>query len=780
MDSSSEKVQPQTPQLTLKADHENRPVWVTEDIHTGIIHIFLEKFSRLFVQAYDFLITIAEACNRQAHLHEYKLTPASLFAAASMGMHSEDIKSTLKKFCKTEVVAAANDFIDECTKSYGKVHVNVKQNRYFIESADVDALQTLLDDEVISKARVVTDDAEKFQRTKGKIQKVEIAGIAATQAERDKLEKEKELAEKVTEVDEEGATNLELLAAADAVEEVPEDLREYLEMLDGDAFDDDNFDVVSFEIKGDHLEEVQQRCLSKQINYPLIAEYDFRQDTEIKDVKMDLKPTATLRPYQEKSLRKMFSRGRARSGIIVLPCGAGKTLTGIAAACTIRKRTLVLCTSTLAVQQWRNEFIRWADIHPDTITKFTRTDKWMPKYSNGVIICTYSILAYGGKRAEDSQRIVDFIKSQKWGLMILDEVQVAPAEKFRKILSMCACHCKLGLTATLVREDDKIKDLFFLIGPRIYEANWMDLQEDGHIAKVRCVEIWVPMTSDFYREYLTDRHDAEPHMRHQLRKHLFAMNPNKFRSMEYLIREHEERGDKIIVFSDNVFALKTFAEKVERPYIYGPTSGSERERIINDFKTKPDCNTIFCSRIADNSIDIPGANVLIQISSMGRSQRQEAQRLGRILRAKANTVIGEVNAFFYSVISQDTVEMAYNQGRQRFLMDQGYSYTVVRMDELTGFDERAKKKPFGYSTKGEELDLLTTIHARRFEDDEEEDKKDNAALGFEDEPQEQKSVKRIQASMSSWSGAEGMVYQQHKQSSDKKSDPKAAKRKRFN
>lgn len=170
----------------------------------------------------------------------------------------------------------------------------------------------------------------------------------------------------------------------------------------------------------------------------------------------------------------------------------------------------------------------------------------------------------------------------------------------------------------MVREDDKIVDLNFLIGPKLYEANWLELQKRGFIARVQCAEVWCPMAPEFYREYLACK-SAKKML-------LFVMNPNKFRACQFLIRYHEKRNDKIIVFSDNVFALKEYAMRMNKPFIYGPTSQSERLQILQNFKLNPKVNTIFVSKVADTSFDLPDANVLIQISSHGGSRRQEAQR----------------------------------------------------------------------------------------------------------------------------------------------------------
>uniref|UniRef100_A0A1X7UFE3 General transcription and DNA repair factor IIH helicase/translocase subunit XPB n=1 Tax=Amphimedon queenslandica TaxID=400682 RepID=A0A1X7UFE3_AMPQE len=221
---------------------------------------------------------------------------------------------------------------------------------------------------------------------------------------------------------------------------------------------------------------------------------------------------------------------------------------------------------------------------------------------------------------------MDFLQNREWGLMILDEVQTIPADKFRRVLSAVQAHCKLGLTATLVREDDKIQDLNFLIGPKLYEANWMELQNLGFIARVQCAEVWCPMTPEFYAEYLR--------IKTRKRKLLYVMNPNKFRICQFLMRYHERRNDKIMIFSDMVFPLRTYAMKLDRPFIDGQTPQKERMKILKNFRHNPQVNTIFISKVGDNSFDLPDANVLIQVSAHGGSRRQEAQRLGRILRAK--------------------------------------------------------------------------------------------------------------------------------------------------
>ncbi|PWA54425.1 DNA repair helicase [Artemisia annua] len=590
--------------LELKPDHANRPLWACADGR-----IFLETFSPLYKQASDFLTAIAEPLCRPESLHEYSLTPQSLYAAVSVGLETETIISVLNKLAKTKLPKEMVDFIHASTANYGKV------------------LKRLLSDEVISRARVLDEGGDESTFSKA---------IGKTECTHDEL-----------------LIGTQLAAAAEEKE------------------------LHSFEIDPAQVENVKERCLPNALNYPLLEEYDFRNDTINPDLEMELKPQAQPRPYQEKSLSRMFGNGRARSGIIVLPCGAGKSLVGVSAACRIKKSCLCLATNAVSVDQWAYQFKLWSNIPDERICQFTSDSRKMFCGNAGVLVTTYSMLAYDGKRSQESEKIIEEIRNREWGLLLMDEVHVVPANTFRRVISVAKSHCKLGLTATLVREDEKITHLNFLIGPKLYEANWLDLVKGGYIANVQCAEVRCPMTKEFFAEYLKKENSKK-------KQALCVMNPNKFRACEFLIRFHEqERGDKIIVFSDNIFALDKYAKKLHKPMIYGETSHMERTKILEAFKIRKDFNTVFLSKVGDNSIDIPEANVIIQISSHAGSRRQEAQRMGRILRAKGtlqDRMAGgkeENNAFFYSLVSTDTQEMYYSTKRQQFLIDQGYSFKVI-------------------------------------------------------------------------------------------------------
>ncbi|VDN13101.1 unnamed protein product [Dibothriocephalus latus] len=550
--------------LKLRPDHPTRPLWVGPDGH-----IFLETFGPIASQAQDFLIAIAEPVCRPEHIHEYKLTSYSLYAAVSVGLRTNEIVGCLRRLCKTELPQGIIAYIRSCTLSYGKAKLVLKGGHFYVESAYKGFLKRLASDPVVKQCLI-----QMFKL------------YAAIDAEDDDLETEEGMMAGQGEAAVVGSTGdadaLNLRAIG--IESTADDREEEEAVIGEDNADEDKDKLggavgeplgrtLAIEVKQDDIELLQRRCVELEV--PLLAEYDFRQDKLNRDISIDLRASTSLRPYQEKSLRKMFGNGRARSGVIVLPCGAGKTLVGVTAACTVRKPTLCLCTSGVAVEQWRSQFKLWSTAEDSQILRFTSDAKDRPS-------------------ASGTSHGVD----EKPG------VHTIPAKMFRRVLTLVQAHCKLGLTATLVREDDKITDLNFLIGPKLYEANWLELQKRGFIAKVQCAEVWCPMTSEFYREYLQ--------MKSMKKQLLAVMNPNKFRACEYLIRYHERRNDKIIVFSDNVFALKYYAKKMDRPYLYGPTSQTERMQILQNFQYN-----------AKVRICVPALSLLfVQFSLFGEGNRQ--------------------------------------------------------------------------------------------------------------------------------------------------------------
>ncbi|KAJ1562141.1 hypothetical protein HK405_015387 [Cladochytrium tenue] len=651
--------------LAIKPDAKNRPLWVADDGK-----IFLEAFSPQAAPAQDFLITIAEPVSRPSRIHEYRLTTYSLYAAVSVGMETNTLLDVLERYSKVKLPERVVKFIKECTLSYGKVKLVLKHNRYFLESHYPEVLRLLLKDPIISDARVTKREeppANSFlPRTKGSL-------VPEQQIQRA------------------APSDMNVAAATTPANAALDDSAFgaviFLDQVDDADADGEADFAQSFEIQKAKVEDVKKRC--SEMDYPLMEEYDFRHDDVNPNLDIDLSPKCTIRDYQEKSLSKMFGGGggRARSGIIVLPTGAGKTLVGITAACTVKKSTLVLCTNAISVEQWANEFRNWSTIAEDRIAKFTSQSKSKFAGDSGIVVSTYTMITHQGTRSWETGKMIEFINSREWGLLILDEVHVVPANVFRRVITTVAAQTKLGLTATLVREDEKIADLNFLIGPKLYEANWMDLAGRGHIAKV------------------------------------------EFMATQYLIRTREAAGDKIIVFSDNVLALVHYARALKKPHIYGRTQDKERMSILNYFREgHPSFQTIFLSKVGDTSLDLPEATCLIQISSQFGSRRQEAQRMGRILRAKRRNEEG-FRSRFYTLVSQDTDEVAFSDKRKRFLIDQGYQYKVIsNIKDLIPDEELSTLM---YSSKREQGDLLTLVlNAGEEAGDEEELEVREDDLGF--------------------------------------------------
>ncbi|CCE27989.1 transcription factor TFIIH complex ERCC-3 subunit [Claviceps purpurea] len=700
--------------LELKKDHRNRPLWI--DPKKG--KIILESFNPIAEQAQDFLITIAEPLSRPTFMHEYALTTHSLYAAVSVGLSPFDIINTLDRFLKTPLPDEIRNFITGCTQSYGKVKLVLKNTKYFVESPDPEMLQMLLKNPVIGPLRVHGTE-EITTSAAPKIGGLVIPGTknAAGVKQANGLQPGGE------------QPNGQEAKAGEVLATLNEE-------------DDEDQEVThAFEIADKDVETVQKECLN--LGYPVLEEYDFRRDVVNSNLEIDLKPGTLIRPYQEKSLSKMFGNGRAKSGLIVLPCGAGKTLVGITAACTIKKGVIVLCTSSMSVVQWRNEFLKWSNINPDDIVAFTSDSKGSVfTGSTGIIVTTYSMVTQSRARSYDADKMMKFLTGREWGLMLLDEVHVVPANIFRKVTSSIKTHSKLGLTATLLREDDKISDLNFLIGPKLFEANWMELSKQGHIARVQCAEVWCPMPTEFYDEYL-----RAPSRKKNL---LYIMNPRKFQACQYLINYHEGRGDKIIVFSDNVYALKAYALKLGKAFIYGGTGQPERLKVLENFQHNPLVNTLFLSKIGDTSLDLPEATCLIQISSHYGSRRQEAQRLGRILRAKRRNDEG-FNAFFYSLVSKDTQEMFFSSKRQAFLVDQGYAFKVI-----TQLANLEMTPGLAFATAAERRELLQKVLVEN-DTMEDEDITDDlfhsGAMG-----RKKKGARRTAGTLGELSGGQDMAY----------------------
>lgn len=386
-----------------------------------------------------------------------------------------------------------------------------------------------------------------------------------------------------------------------------------------------------------------------------------------------------LRHYQIDAVENFWVGGTERggSGVLVLPCGAGKTVIGITAMTKAQAQTLILVTGITAARQWRDEILDKTDLPPEAIAEYSGEDKSMAP----VTIATYQVLTYrkGGKKekkASEEDDIQNFphlqlFNAQNWGLIIYDEVHLLPAPVFRMTAEIQARR-RLGLTATLVREDGREDDVFSLIGPKKYDVPWRVLEKQGWIAEAICTEIRVPMDEEKRMDYAV----AERREKYRIA----STNSVKYYTVDRLLRRHQ--NDNVLIIGQYLEQLDEIAKRYGAPVITGKTPNREREKLYAGFKAG-EIKVLVVSKVANFAIDLPDANVAIQVSGTFGSRQEEAQRLGRVLRPKG---IGNP-AHFYSIVTRDTVDQDFGVHRQLFLTEQGYRYEILDQDDLVDESE---------------------------------------------------------------------------------------------
>jgi DNA excision repair protein ERCC-3 len=369
-----------------------------------------------------------------------------------------------------------------------------------------------------------------------------------------------------------------------------------------------------------------------------------------------------VRDYQRQAAEAFYLAGSERggSGVVVLPCGAGKTIVGMAAMQLVGQTALVLTTSLTAVQQWRRELLDKTTLQPDDIAEYTGERK-----STGpVTLTTYQILTWRANREGEFPHL-DLFRARSWGLIIYDEVHLLPAPVFRATADLQARR-RLGLTATLVREDGREGDVFALIGPKRFDVPWKELERQAWIAAATCVEERVPMSAGRRMDYaLADR-------RSQFR--IAAENPAKMARLRDLLAGHPEA--RILIMGEYLTQVEAIAREIGAPLITGKTPQSERELLYGRFR-RNELHCLVLSKVGNFAIDLPDADVLIQVSGAFGSRQEEAQRLGRILRPKSDGRAAQ----FFTLVSRDTREEEFAHHRKLFLTEQGYTYRVVVVGE---------------------------------------------------------------------------------------------------
>ena len=397
-----------------------------------------------------------------------------------------------------------------------------------------------------------------------------------------------------------------------------------------------------------------------KVGYPIADRAGFKTGSKLELAlreTLDGGESFGLRPYQSEAVDAFFADegGGGGSGVVVLPCGSGKTVVAIGVLAKLQAQTLILTPNITSLRQWRREIVDKTDLTEDQVAEYSGQEKNI----GPVTIATYQIMAHRSSRTADFSHL-DLFADHDWGLIIYDEVHLLPAPVFRFTAEIQARR-RLGLTATLVREDGREVEVFTLIGPRIYELPWRDLESSGFIAPVRCVELRIDLARDRRDDYeAADR---------RYRFRLASENPVKMRRLKNLLKRHS--GDRILIIGQYLRQLRKVALEVGAPVITGQTPQAERDQLYAGFRSGK-IPVLIVSKVGNFAVDLPDASVAIQISGTFGSRQEEAQRLGRILRPKPD---GR-SAHFYSLVTRDSLDQEFAARRQRFLMEQGYQYEV--------------------------------------------------------------------------------------------------------
>jgi DNA excision repair protein ERCC-3 len=581
----------------------------------------LEVDNALYTEARDALARFAELEKSPEYVHTYRISPLSLWNAAAAGLGADAILADLERYSKYPLPDNVRVDIRDSVGRYGRIKLTIEDGRLLVFSDDV----TLCEE----------------------------------------LARHKNFAPLVLH----------------------------------------RLGPTTFEIDPTQRGHVKRVLL--QIGYP--AE-DLAGYVDGAELHFDLRETTlggqpfSLRGYQSDSADVFWAQGSnaGGSGVIVLPCGAGKTIVGLAAMLKAQTATLILAPNTVAVRQWIREILDKTTLTEDQVGEYSG----LRKDIKPVTVCTYQVLTYHPKKdkklldgQDDTEtgrqgaepapanangksklsnrklpRISEYPHMQlfnqmDWGLIIYDEVHLLPAPVFR-VTAEIQARRRLGLTATLVREDGMEGDVFSLVGPKKYDVPWKDLEKQGWIATAECHEIRVSLADEDRMEYAVTGQDQK--------YHFAAANQRKQQIISMLMAKHKD--DEVLIIGQYIPQLEAIAKRIDAPLITGETPVKQREILFRQFRDG-EIRKLVLSKVGNFSIDLPDANVLIQVSGMFGSRQEEAQRLGRVLRPKQNGLL----AHFYTIVTRDTLDQDYASKRQLFLTEQGYHYDILYEEEVPGF-----------------------------------------------------------------------------------------------
>lgn len=545
--------------------------------------LLLEVANPLFEEVRDAISPFADLLKSPEYIHTYRITPLSLWNAASIGLTADEIITTLERYAKYGVPEMIRKEITETIRRYGILKLISQDGKLFLTTEDPLTLKEVWGYRSIRKLFPTPPDSD-FHRL-----------------------------------------------------EVPLGMR----------------GIVKVELI--------------QLGFPV---QDLAGYTEGAPLSLSLRKITrsgrpfSLRDYQVDAAEAFYSKGSTYggSGVLVLPCGAGKTIIGLAVMEKIGMETLILTTNGTSVKQWIREILDKTSLDEEMVGEYTGEKKEI----RPVTVATYQILTYRPDREKEEYPHLELFNQRNWGLIIYDEVHLLPAPVFR-ITADIQAKRRLGLTATLVREDGREEDVFSLIGAKKADVPWKDLEKEGWIAEASCIEIRVPMPQEIRENYVV----AGSREKYRIA----AENPEKLRILERLLDKHRE--DQVLIIGQYIRQLEEIAKRYDAPLITGKTSQEEREELYEAFRTGK-INRIVVSKVANFAIDLPDANVAVQVSGTFGSRQEEAQRLGRILRPKEK----ENRAYFYTLVTRDSKDQEFSMNRQLFLVEQGYHYEILDGNDL--------------------------------------------------------------------------------------------------
>lgn len=568
------------------------------------------------------LIPFAELERSPEHLHTYRLTALSLWNASGAGFTVHQAIDVLREFARYDVPQSVETWIEETAGRFGKLRL--VQGPLIVQNNSNEKNPCF-----IEYLYLVTESPFVFKE----IQASSVGKKLLTECE---YQQPKEVSDK------------------DKVEVSPKEK--------------ENCFMLNLTDRGTVKQELLKLGWPVKDDVPLAEGEPL--NINLRTTTLHGKPF-NIRHYQKEAASALVGNKGPGTGFgtIVLPCGAGKTIVGMTVMDLLKTNTLIITTNISAVHQWIEELLDKTDLTQEQIAEYTGENKTIKP----VTVATYQILTWRPDK-EGPYPHFSLFRQNNWGLIIYDEVHMLPAPVFRVTAEIQAIR-RVGLTATLVREDGLEGNVFSLVGPKRYDVPWKDLESSGWIASAECIEIRLDLSGDIELEYAV----AEPRKKHRIA----SENPQKLKVVETLVRDNPE--DKILIIGQYLAQLEEIAKFLNVPVITGKTPNEERDKIYADFRSGK-IRTLVVSKVANFAIDLPDASMAIQVSGTFGSRQEEAQRLGRILRPK------ERKSRFFTLITRNTVEEDFGSNRQKFLAEQGYAYKVVRVSSSTDLAQIADCK----------------------------------------------------------------------------------------